>query len=129
MTTFKVEGKNVPLGADFSNNHSGRIGISDIIESLLEKFNDTEFGIVFKEFTMESVFAKLKGGDTKTIFFCGVTILCLGLSYLLMNAVSGNTDEKSSKPSEEKKEEIELKDYTIEQLVSISCSTDILEFK
>lgn len=123
MATFKVEGKEIPLGADFSNNYSGRIGISDLIESLLEKFNDTELGIAIKEFTMESVFAKLKGGDTKTIFFCGVTILCLGLSYLLINAVSGNTEEKSSKPSEEKKEEVELKDYTVEQLVSLSFST------
>ena len=120
MATFKVDGNEIPLGADFSNNLSGQIGISDLYQSLLEKFNDTEVGIAFKEFTMESVFAKLKGGDIKTIFYCGVTILCLGLSYLLLNAGSGSTEEKSNKPSDEKKEEIELKDYTIEQLVSLS---------
>ena len=118
MATFKVDGKEIPLGPDFSPNTSGRIGIVDLLESLLEKFYDTELGQMLKDFSMETLFAKLRAGDIKTICICSITVLCFGLSYLVLKEIGGPADKNDEEVKEEEKEKIELRDFTIEQLVS-----------
>ena len=115
MTTFKVDGKDIPLTKDFSENTSGRIGIVDLLQSALEQFYDTEFGKMLKDFNLEYLVAKLKAGDLKTIAICSITILCFGLSYLVLKEI-GAPVEKEDKVEVEV-EKIEQRDFTIEQLV------------
>lgn len=74
---------------------------------------DTEIRKMFKEISIASVLTKLRAGDIKAIALCSITVLCIGLSYLLLKG----TPEEEKIVEEEKKEEIEFKDYTIEQLV------------
>ena len=115
MTTFKVDGKDIPLTKDFSENTSGRIGVVDLLQSALEQFYDTEFGKMLKDFNLEYLVAKLKAGDLKTIAICSITILCFGLSYLVLKEI-GAPVEKEEK-IEVEVEKIEQRDFTIEQLV------------
>ena len=117
MTTFKVDGKDIPLGKDFSDNTSGRIGIVDLLQSALEQFYDTEFGKMLKDFNLEYFVAKLRAGDLKTVAICSITILCFGLSYLVLKEIRAPVEKEEK--VEVEVEKIELRDFTVEQLVSI----------
>lgn len=69
---------------------------------------------MFEGISVTPLLTKLRAGDIKTIALCSITVLCIGLSYLLLE---GTPAAEEKKVEEEKKEEIEFKDYTIEQLV------------
>ena len=119
MATYKVDGKEIPLGTDFSDNTTGRIGIVDILESLLEKLYETEFGKMLKDFTLTSFLAKLRAGDIKTIALCSITVLCFGLSWLVLKEIQAPAEaEEKVAEKEEEAEKVELRDFTVEQLVS-----------
>jgi hypothetical protein len=77
-------------------------------------FIDTEIRKMFKEISVASILTKLRAGDIKAIALCSITVLCIGLSYLLL---TGTPEEEKKVVEEEKKEDPEYKDYTIEQLV------------
>ena len=74
---------------------------------------NTEIRRMLKELSVASILTKLRAGDIKTIAICGITVLWIGVSYLLLKG----TPQEDKKVEEEKKEETEFKDYTIEQLV------------
>ena len=118
MATYPVDGKDIPLGSSFPGNAPRRSRHLDVFESALEQFYNTEFGKMLKDFNLESLLVKLRAGDIKTIAICSITILCFGLSYLVLKEI-GAPVEKEEKPKEEEVEKIEQRDFTVEQLVNL----------
>jgi hypothetical protein len=73
---------------------------------------------MFSDFKFDDFLMKLKGGDIKTIAITSITLLCLALSYMI---IAGNGDNSTAEETTEVKveeEEIVLRDFTIDQLVS-----------
>lgn len=71
-------------------------------------------------FKFDAFLMKLKNGDIKTIAICSVTLLCLALSYLIIAGNGDSSTNEETVEAEDEKEEIVLRDFTIEQLVSCS---------
>lgn len=103
-------------GPDFSEDTSGIIGISDLFHAALINFENTSIGIMFSDFKFEDFLTKLKGGDIKTIAITSITLLCLALSYLIVKGNGDNSTAEKTTEAVEEKEEIVLRDFTIEQL-------------
>ena len=75
---------------------------------------------MLKDFSMTSFVAKLRAGDIKTIALCTITILCFGLSYLVLKEIQAPGEkEETVAEKEEEVEKVELRDFTVEQLVSL----------
>jgi membrane-associated progesterone receptor component len=71
---------------------------------------------MFSDFKFEDFLTKLKGGDIKTIAITSITLLCLALSYLIVTGNGDTSTAEKTTEAEEEKEEIVLRDFTIEQL-------------
>jgi membrane-associated progesterone receptor component len=114
MASVKIDSKDFNLGPEFSeDNNSGLIGISDLLDPIVNTLKDSAIGKMVTSFKVEDLLTMLKdGGVQRTTGIIIVTILCLMFTYFLFK---GETEIEPEKVEEEV-EKVVLRDYTVEQL-------------